>query len=70
MLEHILTALPGSPLRKALMDSGLGEDVTGCGMETDLRQAYYSIGLRSVLPSDADKIEILILEKLADLSES
>lgn len=70
MLEHILTALPGSPLRKALMDSGLGEDVTGCGMETDLRQAYYSIGLRSVLPSDADKIEILILETLADLAES
>lgn len=69
MLEHILTALPGSPLRKALMDSGLGEDVTGCGMETDLRQAYYSIGLRSVLPGDGDKIEILIMETLADLAE-
>lgn len=69
MLEHILTALPGSPLRKALMDSGLGEDVTGCGMETDLRQAYYSIGLRSVLPADGDKIEILIMETLADLAE-
>ncbi len=69
MLEHILTALAGSPLRKALMDSGLGEDVTGCGMETDLRQAYYSIGLRSVLPADGDKIEILILETLADLAE-
>ena len=70
ILEHILTALPGSPLRKALMDSGLGEDVTGCGMETDLRQAYYSIGLRSVLPADGDKIEILIMETLADLAES
>ena len=69
MLEHILTALPGSPLRKALMDSGLGEDVTGCGMETDLRQAYYSIGLRSVLPADGDKIEILIMETLAELAE-
>lgn len=69
MLEHILTALPGSPLRKALMDSGLGEDVAGCGLETELRQAYYSIGLRSVLPNDADKVELLILETLADLAE-
>lgn len=69
MLEHILTALPGSPLRKALMDSGLGEDVAGCGLETELRQAYYSIGLRSVLPKDADKVELLILDTLANLAD-
>ncbi len=69
MLEHILTALPGSPLRKALMDSGLGEDVAGCGLETELRQAYYSIGLRSVLPKDADKVELLILDTLAELAD-
>lgn len=69
MLEHILTALPGSPLRKALMDSGLGEDVAGCGLETELRQAYYSIGLRSVLPKDADRVELLILDTLAELAE-
>lgn len=29
MLEHILLGLPGSPLRKALIESGLGEDLTG-----------------------------------------
>ena len=40
MLEHILEGLPGSPLRKALISSGLGEDTTGCGLETDLRQMY------------------------------
>lgn len=69
MLEHILTALPGSPLRKALMDSGLGEDVTGCGLETDLRQAYFSIGLRSILPTDGDKVEILVMDTLAGIVE-
>lgn len=69
MLEHILTALPGSPLRKALMDSGLGEDVAGCGLETELRQAYYSIGLRSVLPKDADRVELLVMDTLAELAE-
>ena len=45
MLEHVLEGLPGSPLRKALIASGLGEDTTGCGLETDLRQMYYSTGL-------------------------
>ena len=40
MLDHILAALPGSPLRKALMESGLGDDISGAGLETDLRQAY------------------------------
>ena len=69
MLEHILTGLAGSPLRKALMDSGLGEDVTGCGMETDLRQAYFSIGLRSILPADGDKTELLIMDTLAQIVE-
>lgn len=43
MLEHILEGLPGSPLRKALIGSGLGEDTTGCGLETDLRQMYLSL---------------------------
>ena len=37
MLEHVIAGLPGSPLRKALMDSGLGEDISGCGLESDLR---------------------------------
>jgi len=69
MLEHILIGLAGSPLRKALMDSGLGEDVTGCGLETDLRQAYFSIGLRSILPTDGDKTEILIMDTLAQIAE-
>lgn len=69
MLECILSALAGSPLRKALMDSGLGEDVTGCGLETDLRQAYFSIGLRSIMPHDGDKVELLIMDTLAGIVE-
>ncbi len=70
MLEHILIGLVGSPLRKALMDSGLGEDVCGVGLETDLRQAYFSIGLRSILKNDADKVELLIMETLAEIVEN
>ncbi|MBO4312392.1 MAG: insulinase family protein [Desulfovibrionaceae bacterium] len=70
MLTHILQGLPGSPLRRALIESGLGEDLAGCGLATDLRQAYYSVGLRSVKPDDAQKVEVLILDTLAELAES
>lgn len=70
MLDHILAGLPGSPLRKALVDSGLGEDITGAGLETDLRQAYYSIGLRSVEPENGDAVEILVMDTLAGLAEN
>ncbi|MBO4318755.1 MAG: insulinase family protein [Mailhella sp.] len=69
MLEQILIGLPGSPLRKALMDSGLGEDIAGCGMETELRQCYFSVGLRSIEADNAGQAERLILNELARLSD-
>ncbi len=69
MLDHILTELPGSPLRKALIDSGLGEDITG-NLESDLMQMFYSIGLRSLEPNKEDEMEALILDTLLDLVEN
>lgn len=67
MLEHILEGLPGSPLRRALIESGLGEDTIGCGLETDLRQMYYSTGLKGINPEDIEKAENLILTTLQQL---
>ena len=52
MLDHILVGLPGSPLRRALIESELGEDLIGAGLENELRQLYYSIGLQGVKPED------------------
>ena len=69
MLEHILEGLPGSPLRRALISSGLGEDTTGCGLETDLRQMYYSTGLKGVEPRRVQEAELLIFETLARLAD-
>jgi len=68
MLEHILEGLPGSPLRRALMESGLGEDTAGCGLETDLRQMYYSTGLKGIAQADAVKTHDLIMATLRDLA--
>lgn len=69
MLSHILEGLPGSPLRRALMESGLGEDMAGNGLETDLRQMYYSTGLKGVAPADITKAGELIIATLTRLAD-
>src|SRR3990172_3184643 len=68
ILEHILTGTPASPLRKALIDSGLGEDLAGSGLESNLRQMQFSTGLKGIQESDSGKVEALVLETLQELS--
>lgn len=68
ILSHILTGTPGSPLRKALMDSGLGEDLAGAGFQDDLRQICFSEGMRGVASADLPRVEALILETLKKLA--
>ena len=70
MLDHILLGMPASPLRRALIESGLGEDLTGGGLEDELRQSSYGVGLRGINPGDAGKVETLILDTLRGLADS
>lgn len=69
VLEHILTGTAASPLRKVLIESGLGEDLTGRGLELGSRQMLYSVGMKGVQPENVDKVEALILDTLAKLTE-
>jgi Zn-dependent M16 (insulinase) family peptidase len=68
ILSHILLATPASPLKKALLDSGLGEDVVG-GHEDHLRQTTFQAGMKGVERGNLEKVEKLILDKLADLAK-
>ena len=70
MLDHILLGMPASPLRRALIESGLGEDLAGDGLEDELLQSSYAVGLRGINPKDAPAVEILILETLQQLADS
>ena len=70
ILSHILTGTPASPLRKALIDSGLGEDLAGFGMEDGLRQSAWSVGMKGVEPGNAGKVEALILSELERLADA
>lgn len=68
MLETILVGLPGAPLRKALLDSGLGEDMVGIGLETELAQSYFSTGLKGIAKENAERVEALIISTLEGLA--
>ena len=68
VLQYILLGMPGSPLRKALIDSGLGDDLAGVGLEGELRQMYFSTGLKGIDPQAADQVEELILNTLQNLA--
>jgi Zn-dependent M16 (insulinase) family peptidase len=67
ILANILIGTPASPLKKALLDSGLGEDLAGIGLENELRQPIFSTGLKGTKSADAKKIEKLIFDTLETL---
>ena len=70
LLESILLGNAASPLRKALMDSGLGSSLSdGSGYDRDNRDTMFACGLKDTAESSADKIETLILATLKDLCE-
>jgi Zn-dependent M16 (insulinase) family peptidase len=69
ILNYILIGMPGSPLRKALIDSGLGEDLAGVALEDELRQMYFSTGLKGIDIENADRLEHLILKTLQSLAK-
>src|SRR5262249_6463167 len=68
LLTHILTGTPASPLRKALMDSGLGEEASG-SFEDAARQTFMMVGLRGIETASADRVEALILDTLKRLAK-
>jgi len=67
ILANILIGTPASPLKKALLDSGLGEDLAGLGLENELRQPIFSTGLKGTRAADAKKIEAVIFDTLESL---
>ena len=68
ILDHVLLGTPASPLRKALIDSGLGEDLAGSGMETELKETMFSVGLKGVAAADEEKVAELVTDTLGRLA--
>ena len=68
ILEQLLIGMPSSPLRKELIESGLGEDLVGVGLENELRQMFFSTGLKGVRHEDLPRVEELVHTTLQRLS--
>ena len=69
VLEHVLVGNSAAPLRRALIESGLGEGLTGSGLAEDMLQPYFTVGLKGIDDADADKVEALILDTLRRLAD-
>jgi len=69
-LDHLMLGTQASPLRKALTESGLGESLTGSGLEDELRQPTFAVGMKGVTKEDVPKLEALIVKTLEDLAET
>lgn len=68
ILEHILLGTPASPLKKVLLESGLGEGVVGRGLTDEMRQMSFSCGMRGITPGNEFKVENLILTSLEKIA--
>jgi Zn-dependent M16 (insulinase) family peptidase len=65
ILSHYLLGAESSPLKRALVDSGLGEDLDDlCGFGVEAAQSMWNAGLRKSRPERAQAIEELILVTL------
>ncbi len=69
LAEQILLGNPASPLRKALLESGLGSSLSdGTGYSTDYRDTLFAAGLKDVEKTAASAVEKIVFDTLTDLA--
>ncbi|HDL64469.1 MAG TPA: hypothetical protein ENH12_03665, partial [Proteobacteria bacterium] len=69
ILSHYLLSNAASPLRKALVDSHLGEELTDSGYYSHQRDCYFEVGLKGTEGARADKILNLIRETCGRIAD-
>lgn len=70
VLSEILLGHSGSPLARALLESGLGQDLSPVlGLETAMQDAVFSAGLRGTDPDREEAIVELVMDTLTRLAQ-
>ncbi|MBD3878917.1 MAG: insulinase family protein [Quinella sp. 1Q5] len=69
VLTHALFTSPAAPVRKALIDSGLGKDVDA-GLEDDLRQPTFTITMTGSEIDRVEKFYKLLTDELQRLADN
>jgi len=69
-LERVLLGNQGAPLRKALIDSKLGQDVSHSGfVASGANETSFHIGLKGSEPDRADAVLKVIMDALGDVAD-
>lgn len=63
ILDYALVSAPGAPLKKALVDAGIGTDISG-NFESDTKQPFFSITAKNTNVSEKDRFVKVIRETL------
>lgn len=66
VLDYVLVSAPGAPVKKALIDAGIGEDVYG-SFEDDILQPLFSIVAKNADKKDQDRFVEIIETTLNNL---
>lgn len=69
VLEYALVSMPGAPVKKALLDNGIGKDIDG-KYNNWIYQPYFSITAKNAEAVQKDEFLRIIKETLTDLSEN
>ena len=70
ILAKILSGNSAAPLRKALTDSHLGDGTLNYGLECDLFETYYSIGLKGTDQENEKEITEIVENTLSHLANN
>lgn len=68
-MDYLMLGTPASPLRRILLESGLGDAIVGGGVADELLQPQFALGLKGVSEDDIPKVEELIMSTLKKLAE-
>ncbi len=70
ILCELLIGSSGAPLYLAIIDSGIGEDLSPVsGADTDIRQITFSVGVRGTKAEKRDEFEKLVFKCLKDITD-
>ena len=69
ILDYALLNSPGAPLKKALLDAGIGKDIYG-SFDDGICQPYFSIVAKNARESDKERFIQVIRDTLSDLAKN
>ena len=70
VLSEVVLSNAGSPLRKALIDSGIGSALAdGSGFHDDYKEAVFGAGLKGIKEEDAGRVQEVVLDTLERIAD-